>query len=172
METAENKLSEHYICGGSTSGFSTNTPEETDDETTNLSMDVPSAGQNEEDSVQPTVLTNASQCTPSIGAVSLDMYCGPMSRIPCESDESTNFTWNPKDKSTDELSNNSCNNSENIATSDARIKEKKTANGLRERSVACIRSDDSLEIASAAQSTFQQKNADLEPSCSSQGKSS
>ncbi|KAI6077324.1 Interleukin-1 receptor-associated kinase-like 2 [Aix galericulata] len=170
MEMAENKLSEHYICGGSTSGFSTNTPEETDDETTNLSMDVPSAGQNKEDSVQPTVLTNASQCTPSIGAVSLDMYCGPMSRIPCESDESTNFTWNPKDKSTDELSNNSCNNSENIATSDARIKEKKTANGLRERSVACIRSDDNLEIASAAQSTFQQKNADLDSSCSSQGR--
>ncbi|XP_068550117.1 interleukin-1 receptor-associated kinase-like 2 [Anas acuta] len=168
MEMAENKLSEHYICGGSTSGFSTNTPEETDDETTNLSMDVPSAGQNKEDSVQPTVLTSASQCTPSVGAVSLDIYCGPMSRIPCESDESMNFMWNPKDKSTDELSNNSCNNSENIATSDARIKEKKTANGLRERSVACIRSDDNLEIASAAQSTFQQKNADLEPSCSSQ----
>ncbi|NXU23236.1 IRAK2 protein, partial [Thalassarche chlororhynchos] len=40
VEIAENKLREHYICGGSTSGFSMNTPEETDDETTSLSMDV------------------------------------------------------------------------------------------------------------------------------------
>ncbi|NXU65984.1 IRAK2 protein, partial [Horornis vulcanius] len=43
MEMAENKLKEHYICGSSTSGFSMNTPEETDDETASLSMDVPSA---------------------------------------------------------------------------------------------------------------------------------
>ncbi|NXS24881.1 IRAK2 protein, partial [Mystacornis crossleyi] len=43
MEMAENKLKEHYICGSSTSGFSMNTPEETDDETASLSVDVPSA---------------------------------------------------------------------------------------------------------------------------------
>ncbi|NXC48252.1 IRAK2 protein, partial [Penelope pileata] len=82
METAENKLREHYICGGSTSGFSMNTPEETDDETANLSVDVPSAGQNKEDSPEPRVLTSASQCTPSVGAGSPDTYCRQMSRVP------------------------------------------------------------------------------------------
>ncbi|NXT96760.1 IRAK2 protein, partial [Anhinga rufa] len=59
MEIAENKLREHYICGGSTFGFSMNTPEETDDETTSVSMDVPSAGENKEDSTQPAILTSA-----------------------------------------------------------------------------------------------------------------
>ncbi|XP_042679613.1 interleukin-1 receptor-associated kinase-like 2 [Centrocercus urophasianus] len=166
METAENKLREHYICGGSTSGFSMNTPEETDDETTNLSMDAPSAGQNKEDSTQPVLLASGGQCTPSGGVVPPD--CLQMSRIPCESDESMSFIWNPEQKSADELFSNSCDNSENTASSDCRIKEKTKANGLRERNVVCIRSDDNLEMAATAQSTFQSKNADLDSACSSQ----
>ncbi|NXS61535.1 IRAK2 protein, partial [Brachypteracias leptosomus] len=44
MEMAENKLREHYICGGSTLGFSMNTPEETDDETASVSLDLPVVG--------------------------------------------------------------------------------------------------------------------------------
>ncbi|NXF52169.1 IRAK2 protein, partial [Oceanites oceanicus] len=172
MEIAENKLREHYICGGSTSGFSMNTPEETDDETTSLSTDVPSAGENKEDSTQPVILTSANPCPPLMGAASPDIYCGQMSRVPCESDESSSFIWNPSERSTDELSTaNSCNNSENMAASDYRIKQEKPANGLQERNAACTKSDDVLETASTAQSTFQQKNADLDSSCSSQGKS-
>ncbi|XP_072731660.1 interleukin-1 receptor-associated kinase-like 2 isoform X3 [Ciconia boyciana] len=168
MEIAENKLREHYICGGSTSGFSMNTPEETDDETASLSMDVPSAGGNKEDSTQPVILTSANLCTPLTGVVSPDIYCGQMSRVPCESDESSSFTWNPSERSTDELSSKSCNNSENMAAADYRIKQEKPANGLQERNAACTKSDDVLETASSAQSTFQQKNADLDSSCSSQ----
>ncbi|XP_048813369.1 interleukin-1 receptor-associated kinase-like 2 [Lagopus muta] len=168
METAENKLREHYICGGSTSGFSMNTPEETDDETTNLSMDAPSAGQNKEDSMQPVLLASGGQCTPSVGVVPPDAHCLQMSRVPCESDESMSFIWNPDQKSADELFSNSCDNSENTASSDCRIKEKTKANGLRERNVVCIRSDDNLEMAATAQSTFQSKNADLDSACSSQ----
>ncbi|NXJ09201.1 IRAK2 protein, partial [Odontophorus gujanensis] len=99
METADNTLREHYISGGSTSGFSMNTPEETDDETTNVSVDVPSAGQNKEDSTQPIVLTGAAQCAPSLGAVSPHICCEHVSRVPCESDESTSFIWNPEEKS-------------------------------------------------------------------------
>ncbi|KAF1532023.1 Interleukin-1 receptor-associated kinase-like 2, partial [Eudyptes sclateri] len=171
MEIAESKLREHYICGGSTSEFSMNTPEETDDETTSLSMDVPSVGQNKEDSTQPVILTSADPCTPLIGVASPDIYCGQMSRVPCESDESSSFIWNPSERSTDELSSNSCNNSENMAASDYRIKQEKPANGLQKRNAACTKSDDVLETAPTAQSTFQQKNADLDSSCSSQGKS-
>ncbi|KAM7095605.1 interleukin-1 receptor-associated kinase-like 2 isoform 2-T2 [Ciconia maguari] len=168
MEIAENKLREHYICGGSTSGFSMNTPEETDDETASLSMDVPSAGGNKEDSTQPVILTSANLCTPLTGVVSPDICCGQMSRVPCESDESSSFIWNPSERSTDELSSKSCNNSENMAAADYRIKQEKPANGLQERNAACTKSDDVLETASTAQSTFQQKNADLDSSCSSQ----
>ncbi|KAM6062346.1 interleukin-1 receptor-associated kinase-like 2 [Chlamydotis macqueenii] len=168
MEMAENKLREHYICGGSTSGFSMNTPEETDDETTGVSMDVPSAGENKEDSTQPVTLTSAGPCTPLIGVVSPDIYCKQMSRVPCESDESSSFVWNPSERSTDVLSTNRCNNSENVAASDYGIKQEKPANGLQERNAVCTRSDDVLEIASTAQSAFQPKNAELDSACSSQ----
>nr|XP_009938283.1 PREDICTED: interleukin-1 receptor-associated kinase-like 2 [Opisthocomus hoazin] len=171
MEMAENKLREHYICGSSTSGFSMNTPEETDDETTNVSMDVPSVGENKEDSTQAVILTSANSCTLLTGVVSPDIYCGQMSRVPCESDESSSFIWNPSGRSTDEPSSNSCNNSENIAASDFRIKQGKPANVLQERNAACTKSDDVLETASTAPSTFQQKNEDLDSSCSSPGKS-
>ncbi|NWH57742.1 IRAK2 protein, partial [Geococcyx californianus] len=171
MEMAESKLREHYICGGGTSGFSMNTPEETDDETTGLSMDAPSVGENKEDSTQPVILISTDTCTPLIGVVSPDIYCGQMSRVPCESDESTSFIWNPSEKSTDELPSNSCNNSENMAASNYRIKQVKLPNGLQERNAACAKSDDVLERVSTAQSTFQQRDADLDSSCSSQGKS-
>ncbi|NWY72372.1 IRAK2 protein, partial [Erithacus rubecula] len=40
MGMAENKLQEHFMCGSSSCGFSMNTPEETDDETGRLSVDV------------------------------------------------------------------------------------------------------------------------------------
>uniref|UniRef100_A0A672VCD8 Interleukin-1 receptor-associated kinase-like 2 n=1 Tax=Strigops habroptila TaxID=2489341 RepID=A0A672VCD8_STRHB len=169
MEMAEKKLREHYICGGSTSGFSMNTPEETDDETVSLSMDVPSAGKNKEDSTQPAILTSANPCPPSIGVVSPAIYCEQMSRVPCESDESSSFIWNPSERSTDELS--SCNKSENVAASDYKIKQEKPAHGLQERNAACAKSDDVLEAASTAQSTSQQNHTDLDSPCSSQGKS-
>ncbi|XP_057273656.1 interleukin-1 receptor-associated kinase-like 2 [Pezoporus wallicus] len=166
MEMAENKLREHYICGGSTSGFSMNTPEETDDETVSLSMDVPSAGKNKEDSTQPAILTSANPCPPSVGVVLPDVYCEQMSRVPCESDELSSFIWNPSEKSTDELS--SCNGAENVAASDYRIKQEKPVHGLQERNAACAKSEDILEAASTAQSTSQQKHTAGDSPCSSQ----
>ncbi|XP_009960378.1 PREDICTED: interleukin-1 receptor-associated kinase-like 2 [Leptosomus discolor] len=168
METAKTRFREHYICGGSTSGFSMNTPEETDDETTSLSTDVPSSGKNAERSAQPVILTSTDPCTPLTGVVSPDMYGGQMSRVPCESDESSSFIWNPPDRSADELSSDSCHNSENRAAPDYRLKQDKPAKGLQERQAAGIRSADLLETASTAQSTFHQKNADLDSSCSAQ----
>ncbi|NXW40958.1 IRAK2 protein, partial [Nyctiprogne leucopyga] len=170
MEMAENKLREQSICGGSTSGFSMNTPEETDDETTSLSMDVPSAGENKEESPQPVTLTSASPCAPLMGVVSPDVYCEQMSRVPCESDESSSFIWNPSERSADGLSSNGCNNSESMAATDYTIKAGKPAKGLQERNAACGKSEGTLETASTAQSTWQQRNADPDSSCSSQGK--
>ncbi|NXV73995.1 IRAK2 protein, partial [Atlantisia rogersi] len=171
MEMAENKLREHYICGGSSSGFSMNTPEETDDETASLSMDVLSVGENEEDNTQPVTLISANPCMPSAGVISPDLYCGQMSRVPCESDESSSFLWQPSEKSADELPSSSCMNTDKAAGSDDRIKQEKPAHGLQERNAACARSDDVLEPASTAPSTFQQTHAGPDSSCSSQGKS-
>ncbi|NXR69434.1 IRAK2 protein, partial [Rhadina sibilatrix] len=171
MEMAENKLKEHYICASSTSGFSMNTPEETDDETASLSVDVPSAEGNKEESTQAAILISGSPCTPFTGAVAPDTYGIYMSRVPCESDESSSFIWNPPEKSTEELPSHNCSNSEKVAACDSRIKQGKPAQGLQERSVACARGDGILETAAAAQGTCSQGNTDLDSSCAPQGKS-
>lgn len=176
MEMAENKLREHYICGSSISSFSMNTPEETDDETASVSTDMPSAGESRGASAQAAepssaVLSSAAPRTALLGAPAPHTDCGQLSRVPCESDESTSFIWNPSDRSTDELPGSSCNNSENTAASDYRIKQEKPANGLQERNAACAKREDVLAAAAAAQSTLQQTNTQLDSSCSSQGKS-
>ncbi|XP_023790827.1 interleukin-1 receptor-associated kinase-like 2 isoform X3 [Cyanistes caeruleus] len=170
MEMAENKLKEHYICGSITSGFSMNTPEETDDETASLSMDVPSAAGNKEESTQGATLTSGSPCTASMGAVAPDTCAIYMSRVPCESDESSSFIWNPPEKPTEELPSHSCTDSENRAACGERIKQGKPAQGLQERSVACARGDGILETAAAAQGTCPQGDTglDVSPSCAPQ----
>ncbi|XP_027496354.1 interleukin-1 receptor-associated kinase-like 2 isoform X2 [Corapipo altera] len=165
MEMAENKLREHYICGSSTSGFSMNTPEETDDETASLSMDVPSAVGNKEESAQAAILSSASPCAPSMGAVAPDTFCGHMSRVPCESDESSSFIWNPPEKSTEELSSHSCTTSEKVAGSGHGVKQEKSAQGLQERNAACARGG-VPETAAAAQGTCAQDS--LDSSCAPQ----
>ncbi|XP_067159635.1 interleukin-1 receptor-associated kinase-like 2 isoform X1 [Apteryx mantelli] len=169
MEMAENKLREHNICEDSTSsGSSLNTPEETDDETTSLNVDGGSSQEKKEDSTWTKTMTGANPCTPLTGAVSPDIYYGRMSRVPCESDESSSFMWNSAEGSTDELSSNSCYNSENTTTSEYRKKEEGPVNGLQERNMASTESDETSETTSTAQSTFQGRNADLDASCSSQ----
>ncbi|NXA82238.1 IRAK2 protein, partial [Thryothorus ludovicianus] len=171
LEMAENKLKEHYFCGSSTSGFSMNTPEETDDETASLSMDVPSAGGNKEESTPAALLSSGSPCTPFMGAVAPDTFGIYMSRVPCESDESSSFIWNPPEKSTEELPSHDGSNSAKTAASDAGIKQGKPAQGLQERSLACARGDGVLETAAAAQDTCPQGDTDLDSPCAPQGKS-
>lgn len=166
MEMAENKLKEHYICGSSTSGFSMNTPEETDDETASLSVDMPSAEGNKEESTQAAILSSASPCTTFLAAVAPDTCGIYMSRVPCESDESSSFIWNPPEKSTEELPSHSCTSSEKGAACDYSIKQGKPAPGLQERSVACARGDGTPEAAAAAQG-----DTDLDSACAPQGKS-
>ncbi|NWU85690.1 IRAK2 protein, partial [Onychorhynchus coronatus] len=167
MEMAESKLREHYTCGISTSSFSMNTPEETDDETASVSMDVPPAVGNKEQSAPAVALASASPCAPSAGAAAPGACCGHGSRLPCESDESSSFMWNPADKSTEELSSPSCTASEKVAGSGYRVKQEKCAQGLQERNAACARGG-GPEPAAAAQGTCAQES--LDSSCASQGK--
>lgn len=171
MEMAENKLKEHYICGSSTSGFSMNTPEETDDETASLSVDMPSAEGKKEESSQAAVLSSVSPCTPSMAAVAPDTCGIYMSRVPCESDESSSFIWNPPEKSTEELPSHSCTSSEKVSGCDYSIKQGKPAQGLQERSVTCARGEGVLEAVAAAQGACPQGNTDLDSSSAPQGKS-
>lgn len=160
--TAEKRLREHCLCGGSTSGFSINTPEETDDETSSMSREMPSAGGSKEGSRQPLALSSAPPCLLLLAAVSPDTYCEQMSRVPCESDESSSFIWNPSDRSAEELPSSST--SEKAATSDAGVRQDKATNGLQQRSEACSRSEEA-----AAPSSVPADSTDLQPPCA-QGK--
>ncbi|NXA41915.1 IRAK2 protein, partial [Eudromia elegans] len=63
MEMAENKLRKH-VCEDSTSGFSMNIPEETDDETVSLNVVGSSSWENKEDSTQTKPGTSANPCAP------------------------------------------------------------------------------------------------------------
>lgn len=168
MEMAENKLKEHYISGSITSGFSMNTPEETDDETASLSVDVPSAVGNKEESTLAAILSSGSPCVPSVAAGAPDTYGIYMSRIPCESDESSSFTWNPPEKPTEELPSHSCSNAEKVPACDGRMKQGTPAHELQERSLVCSRGEGILETAIAAEDTCPQENTDLDSSCAPQ----
>ncbi|NXK98125.1 IRAK2 protein, partial [Formicarius rufipectus] len=152
MEMAENKLREHYLGGSSTSGFSMNTPEETDDETASLSTDVPSAAGSKEESAQAATLSSSSPSVPSLGALPPDLYCGHMSRVPCESDESSSFVWNPPEKSMEELFSLSCSTSAKGAASDEGLQQEQPAQGLQERNAACA--GRVLQAAAAAQGSL------------------
>ncbi|NXE69125.1 IRAK2 protein, partial [Calcarius ornatus] len=165
METAENKLKEHYICGSSTCGFSMNTPEETDDETASVSVDVPSAAGSREESARV-----ASSVSPCVAAAAPDACGIYVSRVPCESDESSSFIWNPPEKSPEELPSHQRSDAEEAAGCGDRLKQGKPAQGLQERSLACARGDGILETAAAAQGCAQ-GNTDLDSSCAPQGKS-
>ncbi|NXQ42489.1 IRAK2 protein, partial [Catharus fuscescens] len=171
MEMAENKLKEHYISGSSTCGFSMNTPEETDDETASLSVDVPSAVGNKEESTLAAILSSGSPCVPSVAAGAPDTYGIYMSRIPCESDESGSFTWNPPEKPTEELGSHSCTSAEKVAACDGRMKQGTPALELQERSLVCSRGEGILEAAVAAEDTCPQENTDLDSESAPQGKS-
>uniref|UniRef100_A0A8C3VI09 Interleukin-1 receptor-associated kinase-like 2 n=1 Tax=Catharus ustulatus TaxID=91951 RepID=A0A8C3VI09_CATUS len=171
MEMAENKLKEHYISGSSTCGFSMNTPEETDDETASLSVDVPSAVGNKEESTLAAILSSGSPCVPPVAAGAPDTYGIYMSRIPCESDESGSFTWNPPEKPTEELGSHSCTSAEKVAACDGRMKQGTPALELQERSLVCSRGEGILEAAVAAEDTCPQENTDLDSESAPQGKS-
>ncbi|XP_010001659.1 PREDICTED: interleukin-1 receptor-associated kinase-like 2 [Chaetura pelagica] len=172
MEMAENKLTEHYLCGGSISGFSINTPEETDDETASTEVPPPGPGGTEPAGrVSPGtghVSPGTGHVSPGTGRVSPGAGHGQVSRVPCESDESSSFVWNPSERCADELSSTSSHDPGNVAASEWKVKQEKPANGLQERSAACTRGAHALEAAAAAQSTFPERNADLDSSCSSQ----
>uniref|UniRef100_A0A8C5UBK7 Interleukin-1 receptor-associated kinase-like 2 n=1 Tax=Malurus cyaneus samueli TaxID=2593467 RepID=A0A8C5UBK7_9PASS len=165
MEMAENKLKEHSICGSSTSGFSMNTPEETDDETASVSVDVACAGGNQEESRQAAVLAGG-----TVPSVAPDTY-GDMSRVPCESDESSSFIWNPPEKCPEQFCSPSWSSSERVAASDGRTKQEKATQGVQDTKVTCARGDGTLETAGAAQGSCPQGNTDLDSACASQGKS-
>lgn len=153
MEMAENKLKEHYTCGSSTSGFSMNTPEETDDETGSVGVDVPSA-------LGGTERGGRAPCAPPVGTHA--------ARVPCESDESSSFTWNPPEKCPEELPSHKCPDAEEVSGCAGRIRRGEPAQGLQDRSLACT---GILEPAAAAQGTCAQGNAALGSASAPQGTS-
>ncbi|KFO89939.1 Interleukin-1 receptor-associated kinase-like 2, partial [Buceros rhinoceros silvestris] len=167
MGAAESQLRERFLCGGSTAGFSSNTPEETDDETASLSVDVPSVATNREKSTQAELLASAHPCAPSTGALSLELHCGDMSRVPCESDESSSFLWDPLEGPAEEPG---CSHPGKPAACENGTEQQKPTRGLQERSAACARSDGVSGAAAAAQTSSPGREEELASSCPSPGK--
>lgn len=171
MGEAESHLRERFLCGGSTAGFSSNTPEETDDETASLSVDMPSVATNRGQSTEAELLASAHPCAPSAEALSLELYCGDMSRVPCESDESSSFPWDPAEGPAEDLSGSGCSHPEKPAGSEKGSEQQNPAPGLQERSAACARSDGVSGAAAAAQTSSPGRAAELASSTPSPGKS-
>lgn len=154
MEMAENKLKEHYTCGSSTFGFSMNTPEETDDETGSVSVDVPPAGGTEGGS-------GAGPCAPPVGTRE--------SRVPCESDESGSFPWDPPEKRTEGSPGHQCAEPGEVSGCAGRIAQREPAQGPQHRSLASA--GGVLGPAAAAQGARAQGNAAPGSACAPQGTS-
>ncbi|XP_068013840.1 interleukin-1 receptor-associated kinase-like 2 [Melanerpes formicivorus] len=152
--TAESKLREHSLWGGSTTGLSSNTPEETDDETSSMSREVPPAG-----GKQPLALSSAPPCPPLLAAACPDPCCEPLSRVPCESDESGSFLWEPADTAAEELQSSSCHTSAQAAASALVLGQDRAAAGLQQRSAACSSQEP------AVPSSLPPDSAELQPPC-------
>uniref|UniRef100_A0A8C8RKY5 Interleukin-1 receptor-associated kinase-like 2 n=1 Tax=Pelusios castaneus TaxID=367368 RepID=A0A8C8RKY5_9SAUR len=170
MEMAEHKIRDHSVLEGSTfSGFSINTPEETDDET--ASHDYGSSSDNKEDSAAAESLKCVNSSPPLLKVTSPEMYNGQRSRIPCESDESSSFVWDPVEGSAYGPPSTGCTDPENATLSHSGRNDEICTGGVQERHVVSNESKKTLDMVSPAKRMVPSNNANLDPSCSSQGKS-
>uniref|UniRef100_A0A8C0FX68 Interleukin-1 receptor-associated kinase-like 2 n=1 Tax=Chelonoidis abingdonii TaxID=106734 RepID=A0A8C0FX68_CHEAB len=170
MEMAEHKIRDHSLLEGSTfSGFSINTPEETDDET--ASHNYGSSGDSSEDSATARPLKYVNSSPPLLRVIPPEMYNEQMSRVPCESDESSSFVWDPEEGSAYGPPSSSCTDPENATSSHSGRNAEICTGGFQEDYVASSENKKTLEMVSPAERMVSSTNANLDPSCSSQGKS-
>ncbi|EMP35575.1 Interleukin-1 receptor-associated kinase-like 2 [Chelonia mydas] len=168
MEMAEHKIRDHSILDGSTfSGFSINTPEETDDET--ASYNYGSSGDSNEDSATARSLKCANSSPPLLRVMPPEMYNGQMSQVPCESDESSSFVWDPVEGSAYGPPSRDCTDPENATSSYSGRNDEICTGGFQEGNVASNENKNTLEMVFPAKRMVSSTNAILDPSCSSQG---
>uniref|UniRef100_A0A8C4Y0Q0 Interleukin 1 receptor associated kinase 2 n=1 Tax=Gopherus evgoodei TaxID=1825980 RepID=A0A8C4Y0Q0_9SAUR len=168
MEMAEHKIRDHGLLEGSTfSGFSINTPEETDDET--ASHNYGSSGDSNEDSATARPLKYVNSSPPLLRVMPPEMYNGQMSRVPCESDESSSFVWDPEEGSAYGPPSSSYTNPENATFSHSGRNAEICTGGFQEENVASSENKKTLEMVPPAERMVSSTNANLDPSCSSQG---
>ncbi|XP_065264031.1 interleukin-1 receptor-associated kinase-like 2 [Emys orbicularis] len=168
MKMAEHKIRDHSLLEGSTfSGFSINTPEETDDET--ASHNYSSSGDSNEDSATARSLKCANSSPPLLRVMPPEMYNGQMSRVPCESDESSSFVWDPEEGSAYGPPSSGCTDPEIATSSHSGRNAEICTGGFQEKNVASSENKKTLEMVSPAERMVSSTNANLDPSCSSQG---
>ncbi|XP_053891311.1 interleukin-1 receptor-associated kinase-like 2 isoform X2 [Malaclemys terrapin pileata] len=165
MKMAEHKIRDQSLLEGSTfSGFSINTPEETDDET--ASHNYSSSGDSNEDSATARSLKCANSSPPLLRVMPPEMYNGQMSRVPCESDESSSFVWDPEEGSAYGPPSSGCTDPENATSSHSGRNVEICTGGFQEKNVASSENKKTLEMVSPAERMV---SSTLDPSCSSQG---
>ncbi|XP_019360219.1 PREDICTED: interleukin-1 receptor-associated kinase-like 2 [Gavialis gangeticus] len=162
MEMIEHKSRDHSLLEDSAfSGFSINTPEETDDETAFLSLN--GSSDNSEDNARPRSLNCANSSPPLIRIRPPEVYNGHTTKVPCESDESSSFVWNPMEGSTCGPLATGCTHPENAMPSESRKNDEVCAESFQKRNALCHESQNHLEMATPAN-----RNTNPDPSCSSQ----
>ncbi|XP_042705816.2 interleukin-1 receptor-associated kinase-like 2 isoform X4 [Chrysemys picta bellii] len=165
MKMAEHKIRDQSLLEGSTfSGFSINTPEETDDET--ASHNYSSSGDSNEDSATARSLKCANSSPPLLRVMPPEMYNGQMSQVPCESDESSSFVWDPEEGSAYGPPSSGCTDPENATSSHSGRNVEICTGGFQEKNVASSENKKTLEMVSPAERMV---SSTLDPSCSSQG---
>nr|XP_006132881.1 interleukin-1 receptor-associated kinase-like 2 [Pelodiscus sinensis] len=162
MEMAERKIRDHSILEGSTfSGFSINIPEETDDETASHNSN--------EDSSKARSLKCSNSSPPLLRDLPPETYNGQMSRVPCESDESSSFVWDPVESSAYGPPSSGCTSPKNATSSHSRSNDEICSSGFQKRNMASNENKNTLEMVPPAERMVPSNNANLDLSCSSKG---
>ncbi|XP_042308712.1 interleukin-1 receptor-associated kinase-like 2 isoform X2 [Sceloporus undulatus] len=115
------KMADHQIQhqkmlqGSSYFGLSVNIPEETNDEPASPFTDSFSSNLNYKSNVNSASLNCKYLLPPLTRAVPPETYSGQLLRVPCESDESSNFSWDPLKDAGCQIQSNSHQDLENIS---------------------------------------------------------
>ncbi|XP_062977540.1 interleukin-1 receptor-associated kinase-like 2 isoform X2 [Elgaria multicarinata webbii] len=148
-------------------GLSDNTPEETNDEPASPFVGL---SDNHESNVNSASLTCADLLLPLIRVVPPETYSEQMLRVPCESDESCNFSWGPMEDVACRPPSNSHPDLRNVSSTKPLTKEPEYASVFTADSMDTDRTMKPQETAVASSNTAISSNTeDSGAACSSQG---
>ncbi|XP_061474494.1 interleukin-1 receptor-associated kinase-like 2 isoform X2 [Rhineura floridana] len=155
MEMADHQIQCQKMPEGSRYiGLSVNTPEETNDEPAspfNCSLS---------DRVNPNSLNCADLIQPLMRVMIPDTCSGQMLRVPCESDESSNFSWNPVEDAACQPPSNGSPNQENISPTKPLGNNPKYISDFTAKNIDCNRNESLEATASSNRMTSSHTNTE------------
>ncbi|XP_044307197.1 interleukin-1 receptor-associated kinase-like 2 isoform X1 [Varanus komodoensis] len=167
MEVADHPIQYQKMPEGSRYfGFSDNTPEETNDEP--ASPFIVGLSDDHNDSVSPRSLNCADLLPPLIRVVPPETYSGQMLQVPCESDESSNFSWDPMEDVAYQPPRNSHPDLGNAASAKPLSKDPEDSSDFRAENMDCDRTIKPQEMTVPSSGMLQSNTKEGDAACSSQ----